>query len=309
VIGTALPTYAVITPVRDEAEHFARTASSLVGQDHQPEQWVVVDDGSTDSTRKIAESFAADHDWISVVSSGERHERARGAPIVRAFEVGRSHLRCRPEIIVKLDGDLFLPAHYFAWVAGTFERSPRAGIVGGLVLVHDGKRWRPDAHGTHHVSGAAKAYRTDCLDEIGGLRPAMGWDGIDEYSARARGWDVHVLTELSVLHYGRRGSKQPWWRSRWEEGRGNHYMGYSGLFLAARAVYRMGAERPPVLGGLVLGAGFVAGRITRAPQIDDPQAVAALRREQRHRLRGLFRGRGSAVELTPPPGGGPAFWA
>jgi biofilm PGA synthesis N-glycosyltransferase PgaC len=88
VVGTTHPTYAVITPVRDEAEHFARTASSLVGQDHRPEQWVIVDDGSTDSTRKIAESFAADHDWITVVSSGERHERARGAPIVQAFEIG-----------------------------------------------------------------------------------------------------------------------------------------------------------------------------------------------------------------------------
>ena len=45
-----------------------------------------------------------------------------------------------------------------------------------------------------------KAYRRACLDEIGGLQASMGWDGIDEYSARARGWTSHPLTELVVLH-------------------------------------------------------------------------------------------------------------
>lgn len=305
--GAPLPTYAVITPVRDEAEHFARTASSMAAQTHRPEQWVIVDDGSTDGTRAIAESFAAEHDWITVVSSSHDHDRARGAPIVRAFEKGRDLLDTVPDITVKLDGDLFLPSHYFEWVAKMFARSPTAGLVGGVVLVHDGSRWRPDGDATHHVNGVAKAYRTRCLDDIGGLRPAMGWDGIDEYSARARGWDVVVLSELSILHYHLRGSKQPWWRARWEEGRGNHYMGYSTTFLAIRALYRMAVERPPVLGGLALAAGFATARVTGAPQVDDAAAVAILRREQRQRLRRALSGH-AALPPVAPRGGGPAFW-
>jgi biofilm PGA synthesis N-glycosyltransferase PgaC len=304
-----LPTYAVISPVRDEAVDLGRTAACLLSQFHRPAQWVIVDDGSTDDTRAIAESLATDHEWISVLDSGAAHRRSRGGAIVRAFDVGVAELRARPEITVKLDGDVFLSPQYFAWVAETFARDPRAGIVGGVVLIHDGSRWRPDGDGTHHVNGVAKAYRTACLEEIGGLRPAMGWDGIDEYAAVARGWHVAVLTELSVLHYRRRGSKMPWYRARWEEGRGNHYMGYGAGFLLVRALFRMIVEDPPVAGGLMLAAGFFHARLTRAPQVDDPGAMAMLRREQRARLRPWRRRGPTDVVFNPLAGDGPAFWA
>ena len=94
------------------------------------------------------------------------------------------------------------------------------------------------------MNGVAKAYRVACLDEIGGLRPSMGWDGIDEYGARAHGWHVRVLTELTLLHYRPRGSKQKPLKARWEEGRGNAYMGYLPSWLLVRAAYRSLVEKP-----------------------------------------------------------------
>jgi hypothetical protein len=136
----------------------------------------------------------------------------------------------------------------------------------------------------------------------------MGWDGIDEYGARARGWNVRVLSELTILHYRPRGSKQNPLRARWEEGRGNAYMGYVPGWLLVRAAYRSLVERPPVLGGLVLLAGYAWARLRRVPRIDDPAAVAELRREQRARLAGLLRGR-AMLAAEPLDGGGPAYWS
>jgi poly-beta-1,6-N-acetyl-D-glucosamine synthase len=293
----ALPTYAVVTPVRDEADHFGRTAESLVAQTHRPLQWIVVDDGSTDGTREIAERYALRHHWIEVISAESEHERARGAPIVRAFQRGFDTLGQRPDVVVKLDGDLFLPPHYFEWVAATFARDPRAGIVGGVALIPEDGRWVPERGNILNVNGVAKAYRVACLDDIGGLRPSMGWDGIDEYGARARGWNVRVLTELTLLHYRPRGSKQKPLKARWEEGRGNAYMGYLPSWLLVRAAYRSFVEKPPIIGGLALLAGYTWARIRRLPQIDDEAAREELRAEQRARLKGLLRGR-----RTPPEG-------
>jgi poly-beta-1,6-N-acetyl-D-glucosamine synthase len=298
--------YAVITPVRDEAAHLGRLADSLAAQQLPPVRWVIVDDGSTDGTREVARDLAARHGWIEAVDSGRRHQRARGGAIVRAFNLGLERLGALPAFVVKLDGDLYLPPHYFAWVAETFARDPRAGIVGGTLLIHDGERWTADKISLRMVNGAAKAYRSACLRDFGGLSPSMGWDGIDEYAARARGWTTRVLSELTILHYGRRGDKQPWWKARFEEGIGAHHMAYRADFLALRVVYRMAVEPPPLAGGLLLGLGYLCARLRGLPRVDDAAARALLRQEQRQRLRLLVRGRrlGTTGGLD-----GPAFWA
>jgi biofilm PGA synthesis N-glycosyltransferase PgaC len=303
------PRYVIVSPVKDEAAHFARTAESIIAQTHRPQHWVIVDDGSTDETPELAARYAREHDWISVISRGGVTGRARGGKIVRAFNAGLATLAEVPEVVVKLDADLFLPAHYFAWVAETFARAPRAGVVGGVTLVFDGERWHPDATSRHNLSGVAKAYRRECLEEIGGLRPSMGWDGIDEYGARARGWEVHVLSELPILHFKARGSSQSWHRARWEEGVGASFMGYRPEFMLLRVAYRMLVEPPLLLGGLASAAGFLHARATRAPTVDDAGAIALLRAEQRERIAGLVRLRGADAPVSPLPGGGPAFWA
>ena len=304
-----LPSYSVVSPVRDEAEYLDVTAASIVSQTHRPLRWVIVDDGSTDDTRSIAEKWASEHPWITVISTEAGHERARGAPIVAAFARGLQELDERPQIVVKLDGDLFLPAHYFEWVASVFARDPRAGVVGGTVWMPENGRWRLDYGKTsHNVHGVAKAYRYDCLDDIGGLQESMGWDGIDEYAARARSWHVHALGELSILHYKPRGSKQRPLRARWEEGRGNAFMGYRWQFMLLRAGYRAAVERPRVLGGLALLAAYADARLRRLPRVDDPGAISELRREQGQRMRSLLRLRHDVEPVALLPDGGPASW-
>jgi poly-beta-1,6-N-acetyl-D-glucosamine synthase len=300
-----LPSYAVITPVKDEAQHLERTAEALVAQTHRPRQWIVVDDGSTDRTFDIACDYAARYDWITVMRSRASGRRERGAPIVRAFNRGLASLETRPDFVVKLDGDLFLPSHYFAWVAATFQVDARAGVVGGIVFVNQNGEWVYDRVTRRMVHGAIKSYRYDCLDDIGGLHESMGWDGIDEFGARARSWNVHVLTELNVLHYKTRGSAQSWLRARWEEGRSAHYMGYRISAAVRRAGYRMLVEHPPIAGGIVLGLGFCWYSLIGAPQAD-PLARRQLRMEQRGvLLRRPGRSRGPS---SPLPDRGPAYW-
>jgi len=300
----SLPRYVLVSPVKDEADHLPLAFASVLAQTHRPLRWVIVDDGSSDGTLQLARSYARAVPWISVVaaSADGDGERARGGRVVRAFERGRAQIHERHEVVVKLDGDIELPRDYFERVAGAFAADPRAGIVGGRVHVPGRRgRWVPERVGRHTVHGAIKAYRVSCLDDFGGLRASMGWDGIDEYGAKARGWRVVPLAGLEVRHHARRGSKQRWWRARLEEGRGARYMGYLPSFLLARACYRMAVERPPLAGGLALLGGWLAATLRKDPVVDDPEAVAALRAEQRARLRRLVRGARVPAEAARTP--------
>ena len=275
-----LPAYAIVTPVKDEAAHLAGTAESILAQTHRPLQWVIVDDGSSDGTRELADSLAARDPWIAAIDSGAAGQRARGGRVVHAFQPAQEQLGPAHEFVVKLDGDLSLPPDYFERVASTFARDARAGIVGGRVLVQGRNgEWVPERVGRHTVHGAIKAYRAACLDEIGGLRPSMGWDGIDEYAAEARGWKVIPLDGLQVLHHRARGSKQRWWRARVEEGRGAHYMGYRPTFVLVRAGVQ-NAGRAPARPGRARPAGGLAGvgSRTRARRRRLPRRGGAARR-------------------------------
>jgi hypothetical protein len=135
----------------------------------------------------------------------------------------------------------------------------------------------------------------------------MGWDGIDEFAARARGWDVRALGELQMLHYTMRGAKQSWRHARWEEGRGNQFMGYRGSFMLIRVAYRMLVERPPVVGGAVMGISFLWHWLRRAPRVPDALAIQQLRREQRARMLRMVRLGGATP--TRPTSTGPAYRA
>src|SRR5438552_18727371 len=92
-------TYAVVTPVLNEREHLDRLKSSLASQTVTPLAWVIVDTGSDDGTIERAEVFAGEHPWIRTlaVSPG----RARGGPIVRAFNAGLSAVPPGVDVVVK----------------------------------------------------------------------------------------------------------------------------------------------------------------------------------------------------------------
>src|SRR5258708_36499403 len=67
-------TVQVVIPARNEQDCLGRCLESLVNQQGISFQITVVDDGSTDRTRAIAESFAGE----SVISAGEPAPGAMG---------------------------------------------------------------------------------------------------------------------------------------------------------------------------------------------------------------------------------------
>jgi biofilm PGA synthesis N-glycosyltransferase PgaC len=285
-------TYAVVTPVRDEAENLQRLATSLAAQTLLPAHWVVVDDGSQDGTAEIARTLAATHPWIAVTARegangdelwrGRRHGR-----VLAAFHAGVRELAAVPDVVVKVDADVSFPPDYFERLLERFADEPDLGIAGGACYEQEGGSWVRRRVMPTHPRGAARAYRRECLDDVLALEPRMGWDGLDEVRVQLRGYTTRSFTDLAFRHHRPEGARE---RSRFQahvaHGRASWYMGYRPTYLGLRALYRLREDLTAA--GLVCG--YVAEAASRRGRYPDSRVVRALREQQR--LRTVLR-RGS----------------
>ena len=282
--------YALISPVRNEARTIRCTIAAVLAQTIKPARWVLLDDGSSDATPEILEEVADQHNFIRVVRLDDRGFRQPGPGVVRAFERGLKDLEdVAWEFVGKLDGDVQVPCDYYEKLLEAFGTDPRLGIASGICLVPSGKGWRLEKNIPVHTRGPCKVYRRKCLEEIGGLVPALGWDGLDGYMARSKGWNTRTLDELKVIHYRPIHGDKPF-KGALRDGRGAYNQHYRVTYMLARAAVNL-FRRPYLLRGIGLLAGYLGARLRKDERIDDPELVKYIREEQRRRLRRRLRRR------------------
>ena len=284
-------TYAVVTPARNEADALPRLADALARQTRLPSRWVIVENGSSDGTVAVAESIVARHAWAQLLRLPLAGPRERGAPIVRALELGFASFVDEPDVVANVDADVTFDPDYFERLLSEFERHRALGIASGSAWeLTEGGVWRQRFVTGGTVWGATRAYRWACLQQVRPLEPRHGWDGIDQLKARAHGWETRTLTDLRFDHHRAEGSVDG---SRWAHwylnGQTAHYMGYRTWYLMARATHNL--RRDPAAVGLVCG--FVAAALRRAPRLGDARARSVLRDDQS--LRNLLQRRREAL--------------
>lgn len=269
-------TYAVVTPVRNEAENIERLASALAAQSLRPESWTIVDTGSTDETPAIVAALMREHSWIRSSSLGQL-ALERGGPIARAFEAGVQELGEAPGVVVKLDADLSFDPGYFEQLLTQFADDPSLGMASGTCTEETEGVWRERHVTGTTVWGAARAYRWSCLQDVLPLEQRMGWDGVDEFRANARGWQTKTFKDLPFRHHRAEGERDgSVRRARQAQGRAARYLGYRVWYLVLRALWN--AMREPAAIAMIWG--YAAAAMRREPQCADVEARAYIRRQQ-----------------------------
>jgi len=269
--------YAVVTPVRDEAENLPQLAASLASQTIRPVEWKIVDNSSTDATVAVAHALAGEHEWIDVLSVEGAAVAQRGAPVVRALHAGIAALARSPEIVANVDADITFQPDYFERLLQKFDDDPSLGIASGSAYERRRGAWEQRFVTGNTVWGASRAYRWACLQEILPLEERIAWDGVDEFKANARGWRTVAFEELPFRHHRREGERDgAAWRARANQGDAAYYLGYRPWYLALRALWN--ARREPAALGMVWG--YAAAAAKRVPRIEDPDARAYLRQQQ-----------------------------
>ena len=207
--------FLIIIPAHNEEKNILFCLESLKNQSYSAYEAVVVNDGSTDRTREVVDSFVLQNPKFTVKNlESSAHEP--GAKVVRTFNKGLEHVDLNNfDIICKFDADIVFPTSYLQKVNEVYEKRPKAGMVSGLVRIKksvfeknrafdfkDEKRqWIfENISSRNHVRGPIKSYRKECLEDMDGLRPVLGWDNIDVMLAKKNEWEVITVKDLWVKH-------------------------------------------------------------------------------------------------------------
>lgn len=277
--------YIVVTPVKDEERYVARTLESVTSQTVRPLRWVLVDDGSTDSTPEIIQEYVRTFDWISYVRINRTTERKLGTAEVWAFTIGYESVRELDHgFVVKLDADLLLPPDYFEQMLRRFRDNPKLGIASGLYLEDKSGRWFPTPQPPYHAVGAAKMARVACFNAISGFPTSPGWDTADEIKAWARGWETTHFPDIQFYHLKPEGSADgPLETSRYH-GQIYYICGGGKLFLLGKVLHRMIAGKPFLLSGLMLLYGYLHSAATGRAKLVTSQEEACYKRLLNRRI-------------------------
>jgi len=274
--------YVIITPARNEAQFLQRTIQSVTSQSVRPELWVIVNDGSVDGTKDLADACAAIYSWVKVVHRSDRGRREAGSGVIAAFYDGYQLLGDTPwNYIVKLDGDLSFGSTYFEDCLREFEKNSKLGMGGGACCLEVGKSLGVEfpKDPIFHVRGPTKIYRRECWDAIGGLMKAPGWDGIDEIKANMHGWQTRTFQHIKLIHLRQTGTAYGGWKDNVKNGLSDYIAGYHPAFMAAKCAKRI-FNKPYGIHSLALWVGFLKGYIQRIPRTQDKAMIKFLRCQQ-----------------------------
>ena len=239
--------YYIVIPAHNEEKFITLTLQSILSQTFLPKKIVVVNDNSNDKTAEIVTQFSDKNQIIALVNKVSEATHLPGSKVIQAFNEGLKTLDDDYDFIVKLDADLILPINYFETIIKHFQSNPKIGMVGGFAYIEKSNDWiLENLTDKDHIRGAFKTYRKACFIEIGGLKPAMGWDTVDELLCKYYGWQVKTDQTLKVKHLKPTGANYNK-TARYKQGEAFYSLGY-GFWITAIAAAKLSVlKKKPIL--------------------------------------------------------------
>ncbi len=287
-------TYVLITPARNEEAYIEKTIQSVVAQTVLPKKWVIVSDGSTDSTDLIVRRYAKKHTFIQLLTVSRDGKFNFGSK-VNAFNEGYKHLQdINYDFIGNLDADVVFSSHYYHYILEEFGKKQNLGIAGGIIQELINNKYVTQKISSNSVAGAVQLFRRQCYESIGGYIP-MEFGGIDaaaEILARANGWDVKTFPEFKVLHNGPvTTGRNNIVTTRFYQGLTNYLLGYHPLFHIISCLSRV-TYKPFLLGSISSLYGYYWAFFQKRKHKLPENAIKYLRFEQKERLRLIILSKG-----------------
>jgi len=283
-------TYTIITPAFNEGKHIENTIKSVLSQSILPQEWVIVNDGSTDDTAEIILKYSKIHNWITYIHRQKDKSQSYYSSNVYAIMEGYNGITGRHnDFLCILDSDIILCPNYYELIFSKFRKYPELGIATGVYTEKiNGKVIQPDID-RMSTPKAIQVFRWECFIEIGGYVPLRngGEDSYAEVSARERGWQTWSFQDIVVEHLRPvgTGDGRSILKARFRLGKTDYGIGTQPAFMVLKCLRRCFKETPYILSGAVRLLGYYTCYLKKEKRSISKITMNYLRKEQIHRLK------------------------
>ena len=220
------PKISVIVCTFNGAGTLSECLESLLRLDYPNYEVIVVNDGSTDNTAKIASSYG-----FRVITTENRGlSSARNTGLNAATG----------EIVAYIDDDAYPDSHWLRYLASAFMNTTHVGVGGpNIAPVDDGPIAECVAHSpgnpvhillsdteAEHIPGCNMAFRKTALEAIGGFDTQfrIAGDDVDVcWRLQQKGWTLGYSPGAMVWHH-RRNSIRAYWKQQHNYGKAESFL-------------------------------------------------------------------------------------
>ena len=220
------PKTSVIVCTFNGSRTLSKCLESLLRLDYPNYEVIVVNDGSTDTTAKIASNYG-----FRVITTENRGlSSARNTGLNAATG----------EIVAYIDDDAHADPHWLRYLASTFMNTQHVGVGGpNIAPPDDGLIAECVAHSpgnpvhillsdseAEHIPGCNMAFRKSALAAIGGFDPqfCIAGDDVDVcWRLQQHGWTLGYSPGAMVWHH-RRNSIRAYWKQQFNYGKAESFL-------------------------------------------------------------------------------------
>ncbi|MDP7017651.1 MAG: glycosyltransferase [Pirellulaceae bacterium] len=196
------PTLTVVMPNYNHAKYLPRSLDAVLRQTRPPDEFLVLDDASTDNSVEILEQYEQQHSVMRVL----RNETNQGVNVAN----NRLFAEATGDYLHAAAADDNWPPSFYESAMGMAQSHPQAGLIFGKMEICDQhgdllstvavSAWREplfadparylaeylDAELATHAATVSTIFRRDAFMSVGGYRSDLGsW--ADSFAARAVG--------------------------------------------------------------------------------------------------------------------------
>lgn len=186
--------FSVIIPLYNKVDFCSNTIESVISQSYTDWECIIVDDGSTDGSGVIADSFAASNAKINVI-----HQKNAGVACARNNGVQNSN----GEYVVFLDADDWWSPIFLERMKVLIDNYPNAGIYGVNYYYHKNGKDEVRVHAETGYINYFKTYSSNLqmpLTSISVCIPRKVFDEVGGFPNIKLGEDFLVWAQIALKY-------------------------------------------------------------------------------------------------------------